>query len=247
MTQRNDGQIVKTEFVDLVNYSSRAAQFRDLITDRIRGQAGLQRRDADRPSAHLRWALQQMRLRGWSNEQWGNLFVTDDETDGVKVGTGPICLLESVRAPFDAPSTLNFECIEQKYLRLAFKELKVDPVPVYLADWNDEQTDFTAVETVITTAIALAEYDEASGVKRFPTGQRELQELFGLTHEALVEADRRLAKEKATHDATTAGVTHGAAGGGAGVSEGVQTPGTSDAFPATSSLTDDDLKKLLGE
>lgn len=150
------------------------------VTEKIRAQTGLPATEARRPSVHLRWGLQQMKLRGWSSDDWGRLF--DDEG---RLGDGPICILEAVQSPLDAPAHLGQETVEQFYIRLAFVELGQE-CPVYISVWNDAQEDFAPVETVMNKAIELAEADEAKGDNRaYNLNTPELAALFGITKERL--------------------------------------------------------------
>ena len=196
---RQDGKVQKSNIANTVMASTLAKEHRHTISAKIRGQANLSPADSERPSVHLRWALQQMKLRGWTNEAWGNLF--DDPAMG-RLGTGPICILESVRSPMDGPATLRYEAVEQKYLRWAFKQLADEgvfpEVPVFVSEWNDAQESFEPIETVMLRAISLAEADERNGWSegdRFSTDQLELMDMFGLTKERLIEADKKLATE----------------------------------------------------
>lgn len=122
------------------------------ITERIAANdGGPTVAQAELPSAHLRYGLKVMRERGWSNEDWGDLYKD-----------GPLCILASVRVAFDCPSTLDMESPEQYYIRKAFVQLGL-PSPLYVAVWNDEQTEFSAIELVMETAIYAAEADESRG------------------------------------------------------------------------------------
>lgn len=191
---RPDGITRKAELFDTIYTAALGREHRRLITGKIRGQTGLPESEANKPSAHLRWALQQMKTRGWSYEEWGELL-TDFKGRGT-LGTGPICILESVRAPFDGPAHLRFETIEQKYIRLAFVKLGFDPVPVYISEWNDSQRTFESVENVMLEAIVLAEDDERAGRSTFDgLFDSELRDMFGITPEALRAAQEHLAPE----------------------------------------------------
>lgn len=191
---RPDGITRKSDRFDTIYTSILGKQHRKVITGKIRGQTGLPETEADKPSAHLRFALQQMKTRGWTNEQWGQL-ITDFRGDGT-LGTDPICILESIRAPFDAPSTLRYESVEQKYIRLAFAKLGFDPVPIYLSEWNDSQRTFESVENVMLKAIELSEDDERAGRSAFEgLFDNELRDLFGITLEALQAAQEGLQPE----------------------------------------------------
>lgn len=153
---------------------------RVLISQKIREHTGESPARTVLPSVHLAWGLRQMQLRGWSSEDWGNLL-NPDET----VGDGPICLLESVQAPMDAPGMLDGETPEQFYLRLAFVKLDWQS-PLYLSHWNDEQDDFGPVQCLMLKAIELAAEDEANDRRPWEgLDHRVLQELFGITTEAL--------------------------------------------------------------
>lgn len=190
---RPSGETRRPNRLEVILTQAMSLQHRSLITRKIEGQTGAPHDQAGQPSAHLRWALQQMKTRGWTNEDWGQLF-TDDGT----LGDGPICMLEAVRAPFDAPGTLKYESIEQLYLRLAFKTLEVDPIPVYLSEWNDAQPTFEAVENVVLKAIELAEADERAG-RSTPFAEFDeegLRELLGVTEEAVTAAQDHLEAEK---------------------------------------------------
>lgn len=169
--------------MDLILAQFQVAHRRRQINSQINGQTGEPASTADRPSVHLRWALQQMKLRGWRNDDWGQLF----ESDG-KFGTGPICLLEAVGAGTDAPGSTSYESPEQFYLRSAFVALGQE-VPLYLSNWNDEQETFGPVEAVLLKAIELAEADEAEA--RFPWAKltdEELNQRWGFTPERLQAA-----------------------------------------------------------
>lgn len=175
--------------IDLLLSQFHIENRRRLINQKITDQTGQPLPDANKPSAHLRWALQQMKLRGWRNDDWGALF-----DDRGKLGTGPICLLEAVGSGADAPGCTIYESAEQFYLRSAFVALGQE-VPLYLSNWNDEQETFEPVETVLLKAIELAEADEAEGRTEWGTlNQDELNERWGFTPERL-EAAR--AKETA--------------------------------------------------
>lgn len=164
--------------IDLVLGQINGANRRRTINALISADTNQSLDEANRPSAHLRWALQQMKLRGWRNDDWGRLFA---EEGGI--GDGPICLLEACGAAADAPSNVDAECPEQFYLRSAFVALGQE-VPLYLSKWNDEQETFAPVETVLLKAIELAEADEAEGQRPWrqltPT---QLNERFGFTTE----------------------------------------------------------------
>lgn len=191
---RPDGTAERSTLLDTIFGAALAKEHRSLITGKIRGQTGLPKQEADRPSAHLRWALQQMKIRGWTYEEWGSTFTSF--SNGGTLGDGPICILESVRAPFDAPGSLVYEAIEQKYIRLAFVKLD-QPVPLYVSEWNDDQRTFEAVEKVMLKAIELAEADERTGVSTFEgLGELQLRELFGITEEALAANTARLIAEQ---------------------------------------------------
>lgn len=131
--------------------------------------------NAGLPSVHLRWGLEQMRSRGWRTDDWGELL---DEHGNV--GDDPICLLASVSAPMDSPTTVAMETPEQFYLRLAFAALDWDP-PLYLSQWNDDQTDFASVETLVCKAIELAEADEHVHVQPYVyLSEADRNTLFGI-------------------------------------------------------------------
>lgn len=188
---RPTGQTRQTNAIDMLMTSIFTRGQHIQVSEEIVGQTGCTIEHAALPSAHLRWGLRQIKLRGWSNTDWGALF------DGNQLGDGPICILESVRAPSDAPSQLHYELSEQKYLRLALRVLGVEPIPVYVSEWNDSQAEVDAIETVLEKAIELAEADEAEGNigGRWPTSQTSLMELFGITREALRSASERLDAE----------------------------------------------------
>lgn len=169
---------------------------RQLITGKIRGQTGLPPQFAELPSAHLRWALQQMKTRGWRNDDWGRLL----EPDSDKLGDGPICLLEAVHTGLDAPGSPEFEGPEQFYLRRAFVALGWEPA-LYLSEWNDAQETFEPVETLLNKAIELAEKDERAGRKPYLGRRREeLLGLYGITQKMLDEARRRARDAAGTAD-----------------------------------------------
>lgn len=198
---RLDGEVARSDLFSTIYQSSLAKEHRGLITGKIRGQTGLPEVEANRPSAHLRWALQQMKTRGWTHEQWGQTFTSF--TDGGTLGTEPICILESVRAPFDCPGRLRYESIEQHYIRLAFVELGFDPVPLYISEWNDAQRTFEAVENVMVKAIDLAEADERAGRSTLRFSDRDelaLRELFGITEAALAAQAHVQAEAEAEAD-----------------------------------------------
>jgi len=168
------------QFIDLLMSRFHVADRRNRINQRISGQTNQPTHQADRPSVHLRWALQQMKLRGWNSKDWGALF--DD--DG-KLGTGPICLLEACGAGADAPGAFSYESPEQFYLRSAFVALGQE-VPLYLSSWNDEQETFEPIETVLLKAIELAEADEAAGVKPWvEMTEGQFAKRFGITSDRL--------------------------------------------------------------
>lgn len=193
---------MQPNMLDTLMHKYFAASQRVLISSKIRGQTGLGAIDAERPSAHLRFGLQQMKTRGWTNEQWGTLL-EQDEDGGLKVGTGPVCILESVKAPYDGPAQLKHESTEQHYIRLAMKELGVEPIPIYISDWNDSQATFEAVENVMLKAIELAEADERTGLNRFGgLSASELRDLFGITVEAIQAAQVKQREEAARQEAS---------------------------------------------
>lgn len=188
MTNRPSGT-ASNDYVDALFAQIAGRNRRKIVTGKIRGQTGLPDKEADRPSVHLRWGLQQMRLRGWRADDWGDLL----DRDG-NIGTGPICILSSVTAPMDAPAKLSLETPEQFYLRAAFVALGRE-CPLYLSNWNDEQTDFEAIEEVVNQAIELAEGDEAVGAKPWAeASEDQLRALFGITPERIEAAQ---AAEKA--------------------------------------------------
>lgn len=192
---RPSGVTKKPDLFDCIFTAAMAREHRSLITSKIRGQTGLPDTEADRPSAHLRWGVQQMKLRGWTNTDWGSLLEQGDD-GGLKVGDGPICMLESVRAPFDAPGQMQYESVEQHYIREAFVVLKFDPIPVYLSEWNDAQAEFSAIELVMTKAIELAEMDERQGRDRFGNlSEDELRQRFKVSKEALDASQESLEDE----------------------------------------------------
>lgn len=168
-----------------------ATRRRTIVSQKIRAQTGQPPEAADRTSVHLRWGLQQLRTRGWRNDDWGKLL-NDDGT----IGDGPVCLLEAMHSPIDAPGALYAETDEQLYLRWAFVVLELQ-CPVYLSLWNDDQQDFSNVEIIVEKAITLAEADERSG--RIPwfrqdLSQQQLFTAFGLTDErARAEEARTIA------------------------------------------------------
>ena len=203
---RPDGVTKQTNIIEVLTSAMAARENRAMISGKIRGQANLSPIDAERPSAHLRWALQKLKLRGWTNEQWGELFV---DWENGEEGQGPICILESVRAPFDSPSDLKYEALEQKYLRLAFKSLYDDgiisEIPLYVSIWNDAQQSFEPIETVMQRAIDLAEADERSGHGSFiGKDQEELMAMFGITADAIhaVMEEQKAAMEAQERAAT---------------------------------------------
>lgn len=162
---------------------------RQAINRQVRGQAGVPQDQADRPSVHLSWGLQQMKLRGWRADDWGQLF-----TDDGSLGDGPVCILEAVGAPMDGPANLGLETPEQYYIRLAFVQLGQE-CPLYLSNWNDEQEDFAVVETIVNKAIELAAADEARDEQPYlQLSARERAERFGITQERL---DYAAAEQKA--------------------------------------------------
>lgn len=180
---RPSGTVQKPNALNTALARLAATAARGVITERISEQTGLSVSEADSPSAHLRWALQQMKLRGWENTDWGQLLNTDGS-----LGDGPICILESVKSPFDSPYQLTQESTEQKYIRLAIKDIGVDPIPAYVSIWNDEQAEFDAVETVMLRAIDLAVTDEQVTNRFHGLNQAELMDLFGLTKDAIYAA-----------------------------------------------------------
>lgn len=195
MSNRPSGTAT-TNTIDAILAKVAGLERRNVINSKIRAQTGLQWTDADRPSVHLRWGLQQMKLRGWRSDDWGQLL----DKDG-SMGTGPICILEAVQTPLDAPGELHLESPEQFYLRSAFVVLERE-CPLYLSNWNDEQTDFEAIEEVVNKAIELAEFDEATGAKPYEGATEEqLQSLFGITkgrlHAAIAEQKAEAASEAA--------------------------------------------------
>lgn len=179
MTNRPSGS-ASSSVLDAIAAAIHGERRRETINSRIRGQLGLPEKQANRPSVHLRWGLQQMKLRGWRADDWGQLF-----NDEGQLGDGPICILEAVGAPMDGPATMAMETPEQFYLRLAFVELEQE-CPLYLSEWNDAQDDFSAVETIVNKAIELAEADEANDVKPYlHLSDRQRAERFGITQERL--------------------------------------------------------------
>lgn len=170
--------------IDALMAQHQGIKRRRLVTSKIRGQTLIDAEHAERPSIHLRWGLQKMKLRGWRNDDWGQLF---DEYGNE--GQGPICLLEAVHAPMDSPGQLIWESPEQYYLRLAFVALDWDP-PLYLSEWNDAQKDFDPIEQLMLTAIALAETDEAVGAAPYDEAEANSvrHERFGITKEKLEAA-----------------------------------------------------------
>jgi hypothetical protein len=212
---RPSGSTEDATFANTLMASVFTSMARDQVTRKIREQKGLGPSEAGRASAHLRWGLEQMRLRGWSNKDWGELFTDVRGTPG----QGPICILESVQGTADAPSQLIFESIEQHYIRLAFKELGVDPIPVYISEWNDAQAEFEPIETVLLWAARTAERDERAGVNRFPRDNAKLRDMFGLTVGAIVAASAAIKTESTTEGqhptpAPTPAVDGGDAGAG---------------------------------
>lgn len=182
MTNRPSGT-ASNDYVDAIFAQMLGSKRRRTVTSKIRGQTGLPDKEAERPSVHLRWGLQQMKLRGWRTDDWGDLF----DKDG-SLGTGPICILASVTAPMDAPAKLSLETPEQFYLRAAFVALGRE-CPLYLSNWNDEQTTFEAIEEVVNKAIELAEGDEAVGAQPWVDATEEhLRKLFGITPERIEAA-----------------------------------------------------------
>lgn len=186
MTNRPSGTS-SNNFIETVMAQMCGAERRAVITGKIRGQTGLPRADAERPSAHLRWALQQMKTRGWRNDDWGTLL----EDDGETLGDGPICLLEAIHAPVDAPGNVDCEGPEQFYVRSAFVALGWPPA-CYLSEWNDAQETFEPIEAVLLKAIELAEADERDDVQPWKdTSREELYAKFGITAELLDEVKAR--------------------------------------------------------
>lgn len=178
MSNRPSGKAT-SNVIDSILAQMAGAERRVLITNMIRKGGGIDVLRAELPSVHLRWGLHQMRTRGWRTDDWGKLL-NDDHS----LGDGPICLLESIQAPMDAPSSLHAETPEQFYLRLAFVKLGWD-VPIYLSNWNDEQASFEPVATLMLKAIELAETDEEEGVQPWERfDELELRALFGITNEA---------------------------------------------------------------
>jgi hypothetical protein len=203
--RRSDGETKQGSRIENIFTTMTARRHRALISDQIRAKAGVTPQDAERPSVHLRFALEQMRTRGWTNEQWGSLIA---DYDTGQMGDGPVCILESVRAPFDSPGTLDTESIEQKYIRAGFRQLLDDEmiteIPVYVSEWNDAQETFEPIEAVMMAAIILAEGDERGGHNRFGgLDQGELMVTFGLTKAAIERESAKLDAEAAA-DAKTA-------------------------------------------
>lgn len=173
---RTEPNGVESNYLEMLYCRELGIDERKRITDLIaHNDGGPTVANADLPSAHLRYGLKLMRERGWSKDGWGDLK-----------GDGPICILESVRAPFDCPSVLDLETPEQYYIRKAFVQLGL-PSPKYVAVWNDEQESFGTVEMVMETAIFAAEADESRGEAPYKTrGQTDLVHEFGL--DPLVDA-----------------------------------------------------------
>lgn len=188
---RPTGEVKATNALDMMLSNLVYAGQRRLVNSHIVGQLGCTTEHADLPSVHLSWALRQIKTRGWSNNDWGTLL------EGEQLGTGPICLLESVRSVADAPSQLPHESAEQKYIRLALRILGVEPVPIYVSEWNDAQAEVDPIITVLEKAIELAENDERDGHTGgvWPNSQTALMQMFGITREALREASARLDAE----------------------------------------------------
>lgn len=181
MTDRPSGR-QSSNFLDALLAQVHGMDRRVLVNSTIRGQTGLPADQVDRPSVHLRWGLQQMKLRGWRSDDWGLLY------ENGQLGDGPVCILEAVQAPMDAPGNLHMETPEQFYLRLAFVELGQE-CPLYLSDWNDRQDSFEAIEEVVNKAIELAESYEATGNRlAWEASPETRMHLFGITEERIAAA-----------------------------------------------------------
>lgn len=223
---RPDGSNIKQTAIDLVMGSMAILGMRNHISAQITDQLGVPRDKADLPSQHLRFGLRQMKLKGWTNEKWGDFD-----------GDGPICILESVKGLQDAPGGLRFESLEQKYIRLAFKQLTDEgaftEVPVYISEWNDEQDDFAIIEMVMLRAIGLAEEDEAAGdvTTRFPKDEKQLRDMFGLTPISIMRASLRGEQPTPEGQDSNPGSTPVPGGDGAGVG-GAPVQGESTTFTA---------------
>lgn len=235
---RPSGTVVKATTETTLFAALAAGSQRNKVTRFIGEGNGISRAAADKASEHLRWALEQLESRGWTNKDWGQLF-----QPGGELGVGPVCILESVRAPFDCPSKLRQESLEQKYIRLALATFGI--TPAYVSMWNDRQTEFEPIRTVLLRAIELAEEDEEAGKSRFPEDQAGLMALFGLTVESILAEAKAVEQDLETQPTSE---TPTAGGGGAtggpvpGDSPGLATPQGSNPFK----LDDKDLSKLLG-
>lgn len=175
MTNRPSGKSTTDMFDGIMAVVARERRLQ-IINETITEDFGV---ESPKASDRLRWGLQQMKLRGWRNDDWGLLM----DNHG-KMGDGPICLLESISAGIDSPN-LTLETVEQYYLRLAFVELG-EEVPVYLSTWNDEQTEFAPIERIMLKAIELAAADEAEGIVPNRLDRDKLWEKFGITRERVM-------------------------------------------------------------